>query len=153
MGDYSVELLGLNFDTIFLLHPLTIYLTILLHMQAECIIKLWYPNDWSNQQRKTAVLHSSVSASIAVLFFGLDAWVNYRRAGLAWWQLGWHFPTFTRGNGSSSLIHTYVFNGLAWFSGSLIAYHVVGLVISLCTKRTTSGLGAEGAGVALETQR
>ena len=149
MSDYTVEYLGLNLDAAFLLHPFTTYITILLHTQAEFIFKFWYPEDWSNRQRKAAVLHISVCASVSVLFFGLNAWINYQHHWLAWWVIGWHFPNFTRDRSTRK----YVVNAFACVSGYLITYHLVALGVILWSKlRTTRRLAAVGAEVALEDQ-
>ncbi|KAH8780110.1 hypothetical protein F5883DRAFT_690054 [Diaporthe sp. PMI_573] len=78
MSDYTVEYLGLNLDAVFLLHPFTTYITILLHMQAEFIFKFWYPEDWSNRQRKATVLHISVYSQTLIYASGDWSQVSLR---------------------------------------------------------------------------
>lgn len=157
MGDYSVKLLGLNFDTMFLLHPLVTYVTILLHMQAELTLKLWYPEDWPNRRQIATVLHTSVSAAVTTLFFCLNALVNFQRFWFAWWFFGWHFPLFIEIDHSIDRyygsIENHIINALAWVAGVLIAYHIAALCTSLWANlRTRGDVGVEGAEVALEEQ-
>lgn len=155
MIDYPVVLILLNFDTLFLLHPFTTYVTILLHMQAEFILNLWYPADPLKRQRKAVIFHISVSASIAVLFFGLNAWVNLERLSRGWtyYSLGWHFPNFLREIGYITSIYNYLVKPFAWVCGYAILYHVVAFGISLWTNfRKTGVISTEGAAIDLEDQ-
>lgn len=146
-----------GFEHLFFLHPFTTYITILLHMQAELILKLWYAADGPNKRQKAAMLHSSVSAGVLVLFFGLNTWVGYlRRHEVLWWPLSWQFPNFVlhRNPPYWPSFHSTLVNALVGISCYFIAYHVVAFGISLWTNfRTTSShdaAGAEGAEVALE---
>lgn len=157
-ADRNIVLI-ISFEQLFFLHPFTTYITILLHMQAELILKFWYRVDGSNRQQKAAILHSSVSAGVQVLLFGLNSWVGYQhRHRVLWWPLGWQFPNFVPHHdyilyfGPS--FHTPFRNALVWISCYLIAYHVVAFGVSLRMKfratRSHDAAGAAGPEITLE---
>lgn len=153
MGDSSIFFLTMNFEPLIILHPFTTYITILLHMQADFILNFWCAADGSNRQRKAAMLHVSVSATIQVLLFGLNTWVSNKCDLGPGWTLGWHFPNVMQRQHTFPSLRNSCVNALVWISCYLILYHIVALGISLWANfRTSDGLDAGGAEITLENR-